>query len=173
MAQLRDARHPDSEDMRSRAAAIGAIATKPRSRQPHSIRGRARSAGTTATPQRSATTRRRTGRDPATTGRAPIATVPAGQTPPGTISPARSRSTIAQSVAISPSNADNIRQSQTNRSHQPSASAASTTPPTAPRSALRLEREETAVVVFILQSAPRQVAEHESKHHQSRRLTYY
>jgi hypothetical protein len=181
-AQFRAEPHPSSENRRHRTAQTGNTPIKARPR--HATGGRAprRTRPTEATAPVStrrpdtartpAPARSRTGRNPATPGRSPHAT-PAGQPPPSDASPARSRCTIAQSTEISPSNAPMIRQSQTNRSQQPTASAAPKTPPTAPRSAFRLELGETATVSVIHHSTPHPVAELKSKIHHSRSLTHY
>jgi hypothetical protein len=157
-ARFRDKPHPSSENNRHRTAKTGEIPTKTRPR--HSIRAREKRRTRPTEATAPASTRRpdtartpataRTRRNPAIPGRSPnTAIVPAGQPPPSDTSPARSRSTIAQSTAISPSNAQKIRQIETTRSQQPKSSAAPTTPPTAPRSALRLKLGETAEVLSI------------------------
>ena len=172
--QFRDITHPSSENHRPRTAKTGETPTKTRPRRPQSTRARApsRTRPTEATAPASTrrpatartpdTARTRTGPDPATTARSPNA-APAGHPPPTTASPARNRCTIAQSTAISPSNAQKIRQIETTRSQHPNSSAAPTTPPTAPRSALRLKLGGRAAVLFIRHSTPRHLAEQKTK----------
>jgi hypothetical protein len=181
--QLHDEPHPSSENRRHRTDQTGDTPTKTRLKATRTgAREQRRTRPTEATaPVRTrrpdtartpATARRRTAPDPATTSRSPNA-APAGHPPPTTASPARNRCTIAQSTAISPSNAQKIRQIETNRSQQPRSSAAPTTSPTAPRSAFRLKGGERAAVLSILHSTPRRLAEQKTKIQHSRSRTHY
>jgi hypothetical protein len=166
--QFRNSPHPSSENHRPRAAKTGARQPKTRPRRFHLTRARA--------PRR---TRPIEATAPASTRRAATARTPAtarsrtAPDPPTTASPARNRCTIAQSTAISPSNAQKIRQIETTRSQHPKSSAAPTTSPTAPRSAFRLKRGEAAARLSILHPTPRHLAEQKTKIQHSRSLTNY
>ena len=165
--QLCPASHASSEKSWTRTAKTGAAPTQPPldSPQPGAASNPATArppatahTGTTARTRkaRSGAVRPRATRritaDPATSESGPrIATASPAQTPSSTVSPEAIRSTIDQSNANNPSSAQKTRQSQTNRSQPPTPSPTPTTSPTAPRSALRLELEGDAVVMFIHQ----------------------